>query len=192
MPATYVTEAELESTLGISATLYSSAVVEEVCQAAENIVKKMLWFNNSPVSATSLSNNIAELTTPYPHGFVEGQVIDIELCGSTFNASNKTITEATLYTLKYAKTASDQDIHLVRPYGRIVGPAHQTDYATVAEIREAALMLAVDIWQARQAAGGQAASIDGFAPSPFRMGNTLIARIRGLLANHLSPNALVG
>jgi hypothetical protein len=46
MPATYVTEAELRSALGIGA-LYSSAVVEECCQAAENIVKSKLWFNNA-------------------------------------------------------------------------------------------------------------------------------------------------
>ena len=44
MAATYVTEAELRTALGIGA-LYSSAVVEEVCQAAENIVKAKLWFN---------------------------------------------------------------------------------------------------------------------------------------------------
>ncbi len=29
-------------------------------------------------------------------------------------------------------------------------------------------------------------------PSPYKMGNTLLARIRGLIANHLSPNGLVG
>lgn len=50
MPATYVTEAELRTALGIGA-LYSSAVVEEVCQAAENIVKSKLWFNTQSVYA---------------------------------------------------------------------------------------------------------------------------------------------
>ncbi len=50
MPAVYVTEAELRSALGIGA-LYSSAVVEECCQAAENIVKDKLWFNDQSVVA---------------------------------------------------------------------------------------------------------------------------------------------
>jgi hypothetical protein len=54
------------------------------------------------------------------------------------------------------------------------------------------MMIAVDIWQARQAPSGQGASIDGFAPSPFKMGNTLIARVRGLLAPYMAPNAMVG
>ena len=34
--------------------------------------------------------------------------------------------------------------------------------------------------------------IDGFAPSPFRMSNTLMASIRGLLAPYLNPSAMVG
>jgi hypothetical protein len=54
------------------------------------------------------------------------------------------------------------------------------------------MMIAVDIWQARQAPSGQGASIDGFVPAPFKMGNTLIARVRGILAPYLSPNAMVG
>jgi hypothetical protein len=54
------------------------------------------------------------------------------------------------------------------------------------------MMIAVDIWQARQAPSGQGASIDNFVPSPFKMGNTLIARVRGLLAPYMAPTAMVG
>jgi hypothetical protein len=59
-------------------------------------------------------------------------------------------------------------------------------------VREASMMIAVDIWQARQAPSGQGVSVDGFAPSPFKMGNTLVARVRGLLAPYMSPSAMVG
>jgi len=52
-------------------------------------------------------------------------------------------------------------------------------------------MVAVDIWQARQASNAGGISPD-FQPSPYRMGNTLLARVRGLLAPYLSPNSLVG
>jgi hypothetical protein len=45
LAATYVTKAELRVLLGIG-SLYSDSVVEEVCQAAENIVKGYLWFND--------------------------------------------------------------------------------------------------------------------------------------------------
>ena len=62
MPATYVTEAELRAALGIGA-LYSSAVVEEVCQAAENIVKSKLWFNDYAVVAHESTTSVATIYT---------------------------------------------------------------------------------------------------------------------------------
>jgi hypothetical protein len=88
-------------------------------------------------------------------------------------------------------SGADQTNQLVRPYGVVTGSFHGTDYATVPEIRQASAMIAVDIWQARQASNAGGISPD-FQPSPYRMGNTLTARIRGLIANHLSPNSLVG
>ena len=41
MAATYVTEAQLRTALGIG-TLYDDATVESVCQAAEDLISKML------------------------------------------------------------------------------------------------------------------------------------------------------
>ncbi len=79
---------------------------------------------------------------------------------------------------------------VVRPYGTI-SAATNVDYATIPEIRQGAAMIAVDIWQSRQQTASGGISPD-FQPSPYRMGNTLLARIRGLIANHLSPNGLVG
>jgi hypothetical protein len=65
------------------------------------------------------------------------------------------------------------------------------DYTLDAAVQEAALMISVDIWQARQASNSGGVSPD-FAPSPYRMGNTLLARVRGLLAHAISPNSMVG
>ena len=48
MPASYVTQQELRTNLGIG-TLYSNNDVEEVCQAAQDLIEKMLWFNDVPV-----------------------------------------------------------------------------------------------------------------------------------------------
>ena len=45
MAATYVTKAELRTNLGIG-TLYSDAVVEEVCQTAEDLLNSYLWFDS--------------------------------------------------------------------------------------------------------------------------------------------------
>ena len=66
------------------------------------------------------------------------------------------------------------------------------DPATVPAIQEAALMISIDIWQSRQAPSSGGVSIDGYTPSPYRMGNTLMARVRGLLAPYLDPRSMVG
>ena len=90
MAATYVTEAELRSALGIGA-LYSSAVVEEVCQAAENIVKSKLWFNDYAIVAHESTASVAKIYTSVPHDFIVGQTITVENAGAKYNGS-KTVT----------------------------------------------------------------------------------------------------
>jgi hypothetical protein len=184
--------AELRALLGITAiTLYADATVEEVCQATEDILNKYLWFNTAPISATALSANIATITTPTPHGFVTGQTVVVSAAGATFNGS-KVITDYQTFTFSYAKTASDQTTHLVKPYGLVTGPNHATAYASVPAVREAAAALATTIWQARQAPGASVTTIDGFIASPYQLGNTLIAKVRGLIAPYMSPNSMVG
>jgi len=191
MAATYVTMSELRTNLGIG-TLYADATVEEVCQSAQDIIDSYLWYNSALVYSTALTSNVATITTTQPHGFVTGQSVTITKSDTaTFNGTY-TITGYTTFTFTYARTASDQTTHLVVPFGLVRGPNHSTAYASVAAIREASMMIAVDIWQARQAPSGQGASLDGFVPSPFKMGNTLIARVRGLLAPYLAPQSMVG
>ena len=192
MAATYITMAELRALLGITAiTLYADATVEEVCQATEDILNKYLWFNTAPIAATALSANVATITTPTPHGFVTDQSVVISGAGTTFNGT-KTITGYGTYTFTYAKTASDQTTHLVKPYGLVTGPNHATAYASVPAVREAAAALSTTIWQARQAPGASVTTIDGFIASPYQLGNTLIAKVRGLIAPYMSPNSMVG
>jgi hypothetical protein len=181
---------ELRTILGIG-TLYSDSVVEEVAQAAEDTVKSFLWFNTVPVSATELSNNEATVTTPIPHGLVEDQSVTLTNSGATFNGTY-TITSNTLYTITYAKTASNQDKHLVRPYGKITAPYHGVTYATEPAVREATATIAVTIWQSRQAPGSAVATIDGYIASPYTLGNTLIAKVRGILAPYLAPSGMAG
>jgi len=79
---------------------------------------------------------------------------------------------------------------LIIPYGTVATTTY-TDWTADAAVQEAALMISVDIWQARQASNSGGVSPD-FAPSPYRMGNTLMARVLGLIAHALSPNSMVG
>ena len=47
-------------------------------------------------------------------------------------------------------------------------------------VREAGVVVAIDVLQNRTAVGGQPVGID-FAPSPYRMGRTLLDRVTGLI-----------
>jgi len=207
MAATYVTEDELRTVLGIG-TLYADSVVEEVCQAAENIIKSHLWFNNYYAAARSLTDNFATLYFQQPHGMYVGQSVTITNAGSPFNGT-KTITEingavqvsalnyqnysltAYNYSITYAATGANQVKNPIQPFATVAAGTN-VDFATIPEIREATLMIAVDIWQARQLSNAGGVSPDGFTPSPYRLGNTLLAKIRGLIANWMNPNGLVG
>jgi hypothetical protein len=81
----------------------------------------------------------------------------------------------------------------VVPYGKVLGAdTKETGYAEEPAIRQAALMLAVDVWQARQAPSSGGVSVDGVTPSPYRLGNTMLAKVRGLIAPYMNPRAMVG
>ena len=190
MAATYVTEAELRANLQLG-NLYSSATVEEVCQAAENIIKSYLWFNDyNIVEQETTSTTSATIYTDKIHNVLVGQTIVVENCGAKYNGS-KTVTAVTDYSMTYAVVNGTVELkHPVIPYGTASATTH-IDYANVPEINLATLMVATEIWQAKQAANGGALD-PNFQPSPFKMGSTLIAKVRGLIANHLAPNGLIG
>lgn len=59
------------------------------------------------------------------------------------------------------------------------------------EVREAALAIAVDMWQARKAPGGQAQAAD-WTPGPYRLGRSILGRVSGLIGDHLDPRGMVG
>jgi len=191
MAATYVTVAELRSALGIG-SLYSDSIVEEVCQSSEDIVSSYLWKNekfnyahSSVVGAGTLYFNDVVTDT-----FYVGQSVTISNNGSRFNGT-KTITNVDTNSITVTTGHNTvQPKHPTNPYGTVATETYVT-YATTPAVREASLMVAVDIWQSRQASNAGGISPD-FQPSPYRMGNTLTARVRGLLAPYLSPNSLVG
>jgi hypothetical protein len=216
VPATYVTEQELRDNLGIG-DLYPDSVIEECCQSAQDILNQFLWFASAPVVGTTLVNNVATVMIANPAIFSTGQSITLSGCGSTFNGTF-TITGTVPWTagttnlipsltwnrtlwnwpngysfIQFAKTAADVNFSRVLPYGSAVGVDTKTNsYATTPSVRQAAMILAVDIFQARQVSQTGGVSIDGFSPSPYRMGNSMIGKIRGLIAGYTNPGAMVG
>ena len=211
MAAIYVTKQELIDNLGIG-TLYPDADVESVCQTAEDLLNQFLWFNTAPVVATGISGNIATVVVASPGIFVVGQSVTISASGGVFNGT-RTITGVGpspipnnanwagypynyprgYQYLQFAIVNADIAMHQVQPYGKMSGPDDKTaSYALTGGVRQAAMILAVSIWQSRQSTQSGGMSVDGFSPSPFKMSNTLMASIRGLIAPYMTPNSMVG
>lgn len=216
MAATYVTKTELRTNLGIG-SLYTDAVVEEVCQTAEDLLNQYLWFNSAPIVGASLTNNVATLVLANPGIFVVGQTIAVEGCGSTYGGSHvitgafpgttvpASLTTAFLtsypYTtfptgysfVQFAKVHANDPAHRIIPSGKASGQdTKEDDYSVIPAIREAAMILAVDIWQSRQVSATGGVGMDGVSASPYRMGYQLINRVRGLIQPYSSPNTMVG
>jgi hypothetical protein len=216
MPASYVTVAELRANLGIG-SLYSDSTVEECCQAAQDQINSFLWFDSAPVVGTALVSNVATVMLANPGLFTVGESVTIAGAGSTFNGTY-TITATLPFStgttnllpafnmqlnyyqqpqgysfIQFAKTAADQNFRRVVPSGTATGEDTKTaTYVNTASVRQSAMILAVDIWQARQVSQTGGVGLDGFSPSPYRMGNSMIGKIRGLLAPYASPNSMVG
>lgn len=190
----YTTVAELRTALGVG-SLYADATLQEVCDAADNVLIPFLWTNTTPVIGHS---NTATTGTSYFQDYVNdvfyvGQTLVFTGCGSKHNGS-KTLTGVGEYSVTYAITGNNNTpttYHPINPYGSAAADTY-VDYSTIPAIQEASLMIAIDIWQSRQAPSSGGVTVDGYAPSPYRMGNTLMARVRGLLAPYLAPNSMVG
>jgi hypothetical protein len=188
------TVAELRSALGVG-TLYTDAVLQSACDASDNVLLPFIWANTTPLIAHSNTTNTGtsyfdEIVSDI---FYVGQTVVLSGAGSKHNGS-KTITEVGEYSITYAISGHNNTAtvrHPVNPYG-LVNAETYLDPATVPAIQEASLMVTIAIWQARQAPSGQGMSVDGFSPSPFTMSNTLLARVRGLLAPYLDPRSMVG
>ena len=186
------TVAELRTALGVG-TLYADAVLQQVCDASDNVLLPFIWNNNNFAVAHS---NVGTVGTLYfdlnvKDIYYVGQTINIEGAGSHFNG-NKTITGVGNQTITVTTShVTDSPKHPINPYA-IVKASTYLDPATVPAIQEAALMISIDIWQSRQAPSSDGVTIDGYQPSPYRMGNTLLARVRGLLAPYLDPRSMVG
>ena len=183
------TVAELRSTLGVG-TLYTDAVLQEVCDASDAVLLPMLWAKDYFAVAHSKTTTTATLYFEDAHDFIVGDSVVITNCGSAWNGT-KTITAVDTYEITYtisAATATDKNT--IMPYGKVAGDI-TTDWTTDTAVQNAALMISVEIWQARTTTLNGANTID-FQPSPYRMSAQLLAKIRGLIAHALDPRSLIG
>jgi hypothetical protein len=179
---------ELKAVLGIG-NIYADSIVQEVADAAENIVLSLLTKNQWAVIAHERTNLVNKITTDRPHDVYVGQSVVIANSGTNFNGT-KTITEVTEYTMSFAGTGSDYPKHGVIPYGT-VSATQYIDYDTIPECRQAALAIASDIWITRTGTLGQQ-GVDFQSPAPYRLGRSLFTRVSGLLGKWMDTRGMVG
>jgi hypothetical protein len=185
------TVSELRSTLGVG-TLYTDAVLQEVCDASDAVLLPMLWANTNFAVAHSNVGTVGTLCFDIPVRdiYYVGQSVAISQAGSRFNGT-KTINAVSNYEIQVTTThTSDNALHPFNPFA-VVTASTYVDWTTDTAVQQAALLISVDIWQSRQVSSTGGVSPD-FTPSPYRMGNTLLARVRGLIAHALDPRSMVG
>jgi hypothetical protein len=185
------TVSELRTTLGVG-TLYTDAVLQEVCDASDAVLLPMLWtpkwfaiaHGNIPGTGTLYFNDSVYDT------FYVGQSVTIANSGGSYNGT-KTITAVGDYSISVTTNhTGTQPYHPIFPYGTVSTTTY-TDWTTDTAVQNAALMISVDIWQARTATLGGSNLVD-FQPSPYRMSAQLLAKVRGLIAHALDPRSMVG
>jgi hypothetical protein len=185
------TIAELKSVLGVG-SLYSDATLQEVCDASDAVLLPMLW---TPVQFAVAHSSVSGTGTlyfdiPTTGVFYVGESVTIANAGTKY-AGTKTITAVGEYSISVATThTTTTPKHPIEPYGTVT-PESYTDWTADTAIQEASLMLSVDIFQARQAPSSGGVAVDG-SSSPWRMSNSLLAKIRGLISHAIDPRSMVG
>ena len=185
------TVASLRSTLGVG-TLYPDATLQSVCDAADDVLIPMLWTPNQYAVAHSNVPSVGTLyfNLPVSDIFYVGESVTISNCGTKYSGT-KTITAVGQYSISMATTHTNTvQYHPIEPYGT-VAPETYTNWTTDDAVINAALMVSVEIWQARTATLSGSNAVD-FQPSPYRMSAQLLAKIRGMIAHALDPRSMVG
>lgn len=189
MPA-IVTASQLRSILGVSASLYNDAYLDDVLDSAESVILPMLVTYKSPVAKAELSDNVATFTTQGDHPFSVGQSVVVAGISATFNGTH-TVTDVsddhTQFTA--AITAADVKQFNVIPAGSATLSGAST-YVGNSAVESAVLSVSVQIFQNRTAGGGAIEGVD-FTVTPFRMSRGLLSSVSGLLGPYLDVETMV-
>lgn len=198
MPDSLIDVEDFKTVLGVG-DLYPDADLEQVCQAATNVLLSYLYVYKAYVDqACCETPPYVKMRTTSPHKLYVGQGVVLD----NFSGQTHFNGPATVYEIPTETTVIITKAHLITP---IVDPIpiipagviydqnsidHYLD-TPVPEVIEAATAIAVDMWQSRLAPGGQINAVD-FTPGPYRMGKSLITRVSGLVGQHMDVGGLVG
>lgn len=183
------TVAEFKAVLQVG-NLYADALLQDILDAADNIVLGLVTKNQYAAVAHARTSNVNTIWVDRPHDFYVGLTVNIAGCGSHFNGS-KTITKVSEYSFSFAQSPSQSDYtkHNIVPSGTVTAEQY-VDYADVPEVCAAAMAVASDIFMTRQNTIGQQ-GID-FQPAPYKLGRGLAQRVMGLLGKWVDVRSMVG
>ena len=181
---------EFRLILGV-ANLYPDETLQSVADAAEQLIDELLDYNRSGITSASVADEVATLVTAGKHSFYIGAVLTIGGTNAIFNGSH-TVTESGYNYIKFDLVGeNDIDVIKFKPYGSAWLSSQSEIYDAIPSVREAALAIAVEIFQQRVAPGGQIQAVD-YTPQPHRLGRSLITRVHGLLAPYMDMGGFVG
>lgn len=172
--------------------IYPDATLQEVIDSATALLFPMLTLDRISIVACSVTSNIATFYTLQPCKFYVGQ--HVQVSGTpTHTTGNRTISEVSTW---YFKTdTGDHPADFTKrdlwPRGWAYDNAQSSLYDADPNVRMAAMIIAVDMWAARQTAAGMGAAVD-FQPSPYKMGRSIISRVSGLIQRQRDVRGYIG
>jgi hypothetical protein len=177
---TIITATQLRTVLGVSTSLYSDSVLDDIIDTAEAVILPLLTSYSVPIDAVSLVDNVAYFATATLNPFGEGQSVVISGCGTPFNGT-RTVTTSLLNDDAFSAAVTNADVisRNVIPSG-LATLSGATTYVGNSAVETAVTVVSVEVFQSRTAPGGQIEGVD-FSPTPFRMGRSLYNRVSGLL-----------
>jgi hypothetical protein len=199
-----VTRSELQATLNIG-TLYPNEVLDQVIDAAQNIILALLVRDRHRIDQACCTASVAppgtgtrvRFRTTTPHGFKATEQITIgEFPLANWAGRALTVEDVPEDNVVVAVSTQVWNPGVIMPTpivpnGFVYRTASKNAYDTIPEVREAALAIAVDIFQSRVAPGGQMQAVD-FTPGPYRLGRSLFSRVQALLSRWMDTGSLVG
>ena len=182
----YITLDELKTALNVG-DLYPDDMLDDVIQTAESVIEPFLTTHRAGVHSAKVASGTVTFSTIQLHDFAVGQ--NVIITGTDYDDTYE-VTGATAYTFTADTAEPDTVAHIYKPLGKAELDTAAT-YDNVVAVRQAAMMIAVDVFNARTVPGGQAQGID-FQPGPYMMGRSILSRVSGLLAPYRDMGSIIG
>jgi hypothetical protein len=183
---------EFKDTMGIG-NIYADPIVQDVLDAAENIITGLLTYKRATLTGAKYvdATNTATYYVLGSQPFQVGESVTISTyVGAPFEGSQTVLAVGSDWFTADKNHSGDHALVSFKPFGSGTLAAQAAYYDTVPEIRQAALAVAIDIWQTRMGQSGQQ-GVD-FTPAPYKLGRSLFGRVMGLMGAHMAVEGMVG